>query len=125
MMSKVIRAVLSVLALVVLVTGCMWAFAPAANLEANSISVSSALGMNMIKSDIGAPLIGTGVFTLLYAWKQGFWYYPSVIMASLYAVVRAVSVFVDGPAQMAVVGVGLEVFVVLLLVIDRRLSSKS
>lgn len=123
-MSKLIRILLSLLALVVLFSGCMWAFAPTANLEANSITVGSALGMNMIKSDIGAPLIGAGLFTFLYAWRQGHWYYPSLILTSLYAVVRAVSVLVDGPSQMALVGVGLEVFVALLLVIDRRLSTE-
>lgn len=118
-----IRVLLALVALTLVGNGFMWAFLPAGNLETNAISVDSPLGMNMIKSDIGAPLIGVGLLILLYAWRQGHWYYPSVLMAALYAVVRAASVAVDGPEPMALVGVGLETFVVLLLVIDRRLNS--
>lgn len=122
MPSKIIRGLLGLIGLTLVFNGAMWAFAPASNLEVNAISVASVLGMNMIKSDIGAPLMSVGIFLVLYALKRGLWFYPSVIIAGMYAIVRGVSVLVDGAAQMALVGVGLELFVVALLIIDRKLS---
>lgn len=123
-LSKIVRVLLAVIALTLIANGVMWAFAPSGNMDANSISVASTLGLNMIKSDVGAPLIGAGVFIFLYALRQGLWFYPSVIIAALYTFVRGVSVIVDGYAQMAVIGVALELLVVALLLMDRRISAR-
>ena len=52
------KTFLALTGLILLYVGFMWSFMPDANLTQYSIEIGSILGMNMIKTDIGAPLLG-------------------------------------------------------------------
>lgn len=107
-----LRIFLGLMGGVLVLQGTMWAFAPASNLEMNQIVTETALGMNMIKSDIGGPLMVAGIFLLLFAIKGREWYVPSIMIAGGYLLVRSVSFIVDGYHPTIVVGVVLESVVV-------------
>ncbi|MEM7158584.1 MAG: hypothetical protein AAF799_37435 [Myxococcota bacterium] len=112
-----IRVVLGLVGVTLVLNGIQWGFLPASNLDANSISVGSALGMNMLKSDIGGPLIATGTFALLAGIRGARWALPVAISAGAYLVVRIVSLAVDGYSTLAAVGVGMEALVLGLAVL--------
>ena len=118
----VVRVLLALIALRLLIAGATWAFAPAEYLEAYSISVGSVVGMNMIKTDFGAPLIGAAIFLAMFAWRRGHWFYPAVIIGGLYTAVRASSLAIDGYVPLAAFGVGVEVTVLVLLFVGRWLD---
>ena len=101
--------------LMLLYAGFMWNFMPDANLTQYSIEVNNALGMNMIKTDIGAPLLVGGAFLLLFAFKGNEWFLPMFILGSAYFIIRTISFFVDGSAPMIVFGIGLEGLVLVAL----------
>ena len=94
--------------LMLLYAGFMWSFLPADNLATNSIAVDSVLGMNMIKTDIGAPLLVGGTFLLLFAFKGNQWFWPMFILGGAYFFIRTISFFVDGSDPMIIFGIGLE-----------------
>ena len=112
-MKTFLRIFLGLVALVLLGQGAAWAFVPEFNMVTNGIQVSSPMGLNMVKSDIGGALLAAGSFLALYAWKGGHWFYPTAIVAGSYAGVRLVSCITDGFEPIAVFGVVLEVMVVL------------
>jgi len=95
--------------------GFMWSFMPDANLTQYSIEIGSALGMNMVKTDIGAPLLTGGLFLLLFIFKGNQWFLPMFILGSAYLVVRVISLFVDGSAPVIIFGIALETLVLLAL----------
>lgn len=99
---------LSLTALLLLYAGFMWSFMPAENLATNSIVVNSVLGMNMIKTDIGAPLLVGGTFLLLFTFNGNQWFWPMFILGGAYFVVRTISFFVDGSDPTIIFGIGLE-----------------
>jgi hypothetical protein len=106
-----------------LVSGVLWAIAPTSNLATNGISVSSALGMNMIKTDIGAPLITTALFLVIFVFKRGHWFYPAAMNAAAYLVIRIISFAVDGYHPMVAVGIALEATVLAVLFAARRIDA--
>lgn len=106
---------LTLSSLMLLYAGFMWSFFPDANLAANSIEVSNALGINMIKSDIGAPLLAGGVFLLLFVFQGNRWFLPMLILGGAYFIVRTISFFVDGSHQMIIFGIVLEGLVLVAL----------
>lgn len=94
--------------LMLLYAGFMWSFMPDANLTQNSIETGSILGINMVKTDIGAPLLTGGIFLLLFAFKGNEWFLPMFILGGAYFIVRIISFFVDGSDPMIIFGIGLE-----------------
>jgi len=86
----------------------MWSFAPDANMTQYGISTDGILGVNMIKTDIGAGLLTASLFSLLYLFKGKQWFLPLVIIVSAYLIIRAISLLMDGYNEMAVFGVILE-----------------
>lgn len=98
-----------------LYAGFMWSFMPAENLISNSIEVNSILGMNMIKSDIGAPLLVGGTFLLLFAFKGNQWFLPMFMLGGAYFIIRTISFFVDGFDPTIIFGIVLEGVVLLAL----------
>ena len=112
--------------LVLLYSGFMWSFMPDANLTQYSIEASNALGMNMIKTNIGAPLLVGGIFLLLFAFKGNEWFLPMLILGGAYFVIRTISFFVDGYDPMIIFGIGLEgIVLVALYGLNRLRQSKT
>ena len=99
---------LALTGLMLLYAGFMWSFMPEANLTQYNIEVSSVIGMNMVKTDIGGPLLVGGTFLLLFAFKGNEWFWPMFILGGAYFLIRTISYFVDGHDPMAVFGIGLE-----------------
>ena len=120
----ILRVIIIAVSLILLFSGFQWAFMPDTNMTTNGITASSPLGRNMIKSDIGAGLIGAAIFLFLYALKKGFWFYPSVIMTGSYLVIRVVSLISDGSHRTVVVGIIMEAFVIGVLMVMRRMEIK-
>lgn len=106
-----LRVLLGLLGLTLLVNGFMWAFLPETNMETDGIIANSVLGLNMIKSDIGAPLMAVGLFQLLFVLGRNEFFLPLVIIASSYFVVRTVSFFVDGSHLLIIIGIVMELLV--------------
>ncbi len=123
---KKIRVILKVLIVLVDITlifnGIVWGFFPTSNFDTYKISVDTIDGLNMIKSDIGGPLIIAGVFSLIYVIKGERWFYPTLLIAFSYLTIRTFSLIVDGYAQTAFVGVVIEVIFIVILVLHETLS---
>ena len=98
-----------------LYAGFMWSFMPDANLAQYSIETGSILGINMVKTDIGAPLLVGGTFLLLFAFKGNEWFLPMFILGGAYFIIRTISFFVDGSDPMIIFGIGLEGLVLVAL----------
>ncbi|MBV7328446.1 hypothetical protein KFU94_09340 [Chloroflexi bacterium TSY] len=118
-----LRVFLGLVAVILLGSGFMWSFLPAGNLETYGIAVDGALGLNMIKSDIGGGLFMAGISVLMYAWKRGFWFYPAIIATLSYLVVRVVSLIADGSHPTLLFGIGLETLVAIVLLALWRMES--
>ena len=73
---------------------------PDANLTQYNIEIGSVLGRNMVKADIGAPLLTGGIFLLLVVFKGNEWIWPMFILESAYLLIRIISFFVDGSDPM-------------------------
>ena len=99
---------LALTGLMLLYAGFMWSFMPDANLTQYSIEAGSILGINMIKTDIGAPLLVGGTFLVLMAFKGNEWFLPMFILGGAYFLVRIVSFLVDGSDPMIIFGIVLE-----------------
>jgi hypothetical protein len=122
--SHILRALLALMGVVLIGQGILWGFFPDGNLEANGIELAGALGRNMVKSDIGGGLLAAGGFLVPYGSRQGFWFFPATMIAASYLLIRAVSLAVDGYAEMAAIGVALETVVLVLLLVARRLEMR-
>lgn len=120
-----LKIFLGLVGLTLLFQGFMWAFLPEANLAANEISTDSILGINMIKSDIGGGLLAAGAFLVLFALKGRQWFYPTVIIAGGYFLVRTVSFLTDGYHPTIVIGVVLEGVVLVVAYFLNRLLAKN
>ena len=124
MNKNIVQNILKVFIILVGVTliynGVVWAFFPNTNLDTYSIIVNAPEGMNMIRSDIGGPLAIAGAFAVLYGVKGKTWFLPTLLIASSYLVPRIVSLFIDGVNQVSIMGVGVEVFFIVLLLINNR-----
>lgn len=118
------RSFIGLTAVILLLAAFMWSFAPDANMLQNGISAEGILGRNMIKSDIGAGLFVASIFSFLYLFKGKQWFLPSVITVSAYLTIRTVSLIVDGYAQMAMFGVGLEATVLAALLVLNKLQQQ-
>ena len=110
------RVFLGLVAAILVLQGGMWGFFPESNLATNSIEVSNALGINMIKSDIGGGLVAAGLFILLFLFKGRMWFLPSVIIAGSYLIIRTVSLVVDGSHPTILIGIALESLVLIALI---------
>ena len=106
---------LALTGLLLLYAGFLWSFMPDANLAVYNIAVSDGLGMNMIKTDIGAPLFAGGSFLLLFVFKGNQWFLPMFIFGGAYFLVRTISFFVDGSYPEVIFGMVLEATVLLAL----------
>ena len=111
----VCKIFLALTGLVLLYAGGIWSFMPEANLATYNIAVSDGLGMNMIKTDIGAPLLVGGSFLLLFVFKGNQWFLPMFIFGGAYFLIRTISFFVDGSYLEVIFGIGLEATVLLAL----------
>ena len=100
----------------------LWALFPASNLETYGINVNGILGLNMVKTDVGAGLFAVAAFSFLYLYRGRQWFLPLVIIASGYLVIRATSLIMDGYDQTVVTGVILEALFVGVLVILNKLQ---
>ena len=119
------RILLGLVGALLLFQGGMWAFSPADNLEMNSIVTNSGLGMNMIKSDIGGPLIAVGTMLLLYAISSKELFPPLMIFVSGYLLVRTVSFFVDGSHPTVLTGLIMEAVVLVLILALNKLRNSA
>lgn len=106
---------LTLMGLMFLYAGFLWSFMPDANLETYNILVSEGLGMNMIKTDLGAPLFAGGSFLLLFVFKGNQWFLPLFIFVGAHFIVRIISFFVDGSYPEVIFSMALEVTVLLAL----------
>ncbi|MBV7337101.1 hypothetical protein KFU94_54520 [Chloroflexi bacterium TSY] len=61
-----LRIFIGLIAIVLLVNGFLWSFMPAGNLETYSITTNTAIGINMIKSDIGGGLFAAAISLFIY-----------------------------------------------------------
>lgn len=120
----ILRIFLGLIGVTLVFQGFMWSFMPEANLEMNEIVAESVLGINMIKSDIGGALLAAGTFLVLFALKGGQWFYPTVIIAGSYFMVRTVSFITDGYHQTILIGVILEGIVVAASILLNQLLRK-
>lgn len=109
------RIFIGLVASLLLMQGFMWSFLPEANLATNGIVVDNTLGINMIKTDIGAGLFTVAIFSFLYLFRGVKWFMPLVIAVSGYLIIRTISFFVDGYHETVVIGIGLEAIVLVAL----------
>ncbi|BDS11486.1 DUF4345 family protein [Aureispira anguillae] len=119
------RIILGLVGIILLVQGFMWSFLPESNLAINDIVANSTLGLNMIKSDIGGPLMAGGLMLILYAIKWKEFYLPLMIFVSGYLIVRIVSFFADGSHPTIIMGIILEAVVLVLIVVLNNLRKKA
>lgn len=105
--------------------GFMWSFFPESNMEMDGIVTNSTLGINMIKTDIGAPLMIVGLFQILFVIGNDEFFKPLVIIASAYLVVRTMSFFVDGSHPMIITGIIMELIVPALNILLFRLKNQN
>ena len=117
-----LRVFIALVAVVLLANGFLWSFLPAGNLETYNIMADTAVGINMIKSDIGGGLLMAAISLLMYAWQRGFWFYPAIIATGSYLLVRTVSLIVDGSHPRILLGIGLEAVVAFVLVVLWRME---
>ena len=66
----ILKIFIGLIALLLLKQGFMWSFLPEMNLETHNIVTNSNLGLNMVKSEIGAGLFSVSIFLLLYDNKR-------------------------------------------------------
>lgn len=116
-----LKIFLALVGAILLLQGIMWGFFPETNLATNSIEVSNALGLNMIKSDIGGGLVAGGLFLLLFVFQGNKWFWPMMILGSAFLIIRTVSFISDGYHETIVLGIVLEALVVLSLIGLRNL----
>ena len=119
----ILKIFVGLTAFVLIVQGFMWSFLPKTNLESYNIVTNSNLGLNMIKSDIGAGLFAVGLFSLLYIFKGNKWFLPTLIMVGLYLLIRTISFITDGYHQTIVIGIVLEGLVLIALFALNNLQS--
>ncbi|MCG8574854.1 MAG: hypothetical protein MI810_08230 [Flavobacteriales bacterium] len=117
----ILRVFLGLMGAMLLFQGFMWSFLPETNLEMNGITTDSILGINMIKSDIGGALLTAGTFLGLFALQGRKWFYPTVIVAGGYFMVRTVSLFMDGSHPTIIIGIVIEAVVIVTSVILNNL----
>lgn len=120
----ILKVLLGLMGLTLFYNGAMWAFLPEANLASNQIFTESVLGMNMLKSDIGAPLMAVGLFQALVVFGKKQFVLPVIIISLSYFLVRLVSLGVDGSHPMIITGVVMELLVPILNVLLVRLEGK-
>ena len=103
------RILIGLTAIVLLVTGFLWAFMPEANLKMNGISAESVLAINTIKANIGGTLLFGSIISFLYLFKGREWFLPNVIYFTSLVIVRSISLLTDGYHQTNVIGIVVEV----------------
>ncbi len=108
------------LGLVLLVSGSLWAFFPAPWLEITGIAADDALSRNMLKTDMGGGLLGTGLLFVLSGLRGGAWTTATLVLVCCYLLVRSVSVVVDGPTPLALAGIAAEATAAALLLAARQ-----
>jgi len=125
-MNWVCRIFTGIMGLIFFIQGFIWAFFPDMNLTAYDIQASSVLGINMIKSDIGAGLFASSIFTFLFLFKGKQWFFPLLIIAVAYLAIRLISLLTDGYHQTILFGVILEsLFLISISVLNHLSKSKS
>ena len=95
---------------------------PEACLDLTGIAADDALSRNMLKTDMGGGLLGTGVLFVLAGLRGGTWTTATLILVSCYLLVRSVSVVVDGPTPLALLAIAAEAVAVAALLAARRLE---
>ena len=119
----IIRIALGLMGLTLLYSGFMWAFMPADNLIANDIVAQSILGLNMVKSDIGGPLMAVGLMQLLFVFGKQQFLWPLVLISLSYFAVRTTSLIVDGSHPMIIAGIAMELLVPALNLLLHKMRS--
>ena len=121
----IVKILLGLTGLTLFYGGFMWAFMPESNLESYQIVSNSILGLNMIKSDIGAPLMAMGFLQIWFVFGKRELFLPVVIIGLCYFIVRSVSFFIDGSDPLIISGIVMEIVVPLLNVALYRLTQKA
>ena len=117
-----LRVMIGLVGITLMFNGFMWGFFPNNNLETYDIIVNASSGMNMIKSDIGGPLLIAGLFTLLYSIKGEKWYWSTLLISSGYLFVRFFSIIFDGYSQTAMLGIVVEIIAISLLIVSYKVN---
>jgi hypothetical protein len=120
----VLKIFIGLIALLLLKQGFMWSFLPEMNLEIHNIVTNSNLGLNMVKSEIGAGLFSVSIFLLLYVIKGQKWFLPATIMVGFFLVIRTISFITDGYHQTIVILIVLEAVILVALFTLNKLQSK-
>ena len=120
----ILKILIGLIALLLLKQGFMWSFLPERNLEIHNIVTNSNLGLNMVKSEIGAGLFSVSIFLLLYVIKGQKWFLPATIMVGFFLVIRTISFIMDGYHQTIVTIIILEAFILVALFALNKLQSK-
>ena len=120
----ILKIFIGLIALLLLKQGFMWSFLPEMNLETHNIVTNSNLGLNMVKSEIGAGLFSVSIFLLLYVIKGQKWFLPATIMIGFFLVIRTISFIVDGYHQTIVILIVLEALILVALFALNKLQSK-
>ena len=118
-----VRGLLVVLGLGLLAFGGLWGLFPEPCLQVTGIAAEDALSRNMLKTDMGGGLLGTGLLFVLAGLRGGTWTTAALILVCCYLLVRSVSVVVDGPTPLALLGVAAEAAAVAVLMAARRLET--
>lgn len=119
----IFRMFIGLVAVILLMQGALWAFMPESNMLTNGISASSPLGINMIKSDIGAGLLSAAIFTLLFLIKGQQWFLPTIIMILSYLLIRISSFVIDGSHPTIIIGITLEMAMLLAVIALNKLQT--
>lgn len=120
----ILKVLLGLMGLTLVYNGFMWAFFPTGNLEANEIIANSTIAINMIKSDIGSPLLVAGAFLVLFAIQGRKWFLPTVMIAGSYFLVRTISFIIDSYHEIVITGIILEGVVIALACLLNHLLKK-
>lgn len=111
----VCKIFLIVACLLFLVAAFLWSFMPDTNLTAYSIRISNGLGINMIKTSMGAPLFAGSIYLLLFVFKGNQWFLPIFIFVAAHFIVRTISLFVDGSYPEVIASMIIEIVMLLAL----------
>lgn len=119
-----LRALLVLMGLGLVAFGSMWGFFPEPCMALTGIAADDALSRNMLKTDMGGGLLGTGVLLVLSGLRGGTWTAATLVLVSFYLLVRAVSVVVDGPSALALLGIAAEATCAAVLLAVRRMEHR-
>lgn len=116
-MNKALKIVVALLALVFASIGLRWLVAPEGVATAFGMTLMEGLGLSSQIGDLGAYFLALAIFILLaLTTGRRTWYYPSIILLGLTAIMRTMAWIFHG-ASLAVDMIAVEVIVCAILYI--------